>query len=280
MEPKHCYPSHDPIVKLKQEMKLRGFSQKTVKSYLHYIIDILDKTRKGPRAVNANDIRNYLENLADNELSASTLNSAYSALQFYFEKILCRRFFVKIPRAKKDKRLPEVLSKEEVRQVLGAIKNVKHKLLLGLIYSSGLRVGEVIRVKVRDLNFFEKLLSVRQGKGNKDRITVLSDKVASVLEKYVKNKDADDFVFESERGGKLTERSAQKVFSDALRVSGVKRKVSCHSLRHSFATHLLENGTDIRYIQELLGHAKLQTTQIYTHVANKNLKNIKSPLDI
>lgn len=280
MNQNNYYPSQDPILKLRQEMKLRGFSQKTIKSYLHYITDMLNKARKGPRAVNTDDIRSYLENLANAGRSASTLNSAYSALQFYFEKILLRRFFANIPRAKKEIKLPEVLVKDEVKRILGAINNVKHKLLLGLIYSSGLRVGEAVSARVGDLNFSNKTLMVRQGKGNKDRMTVLSGKIAGVLEKYVKNKKADDFVFESERGGRLTERSAQKVFSDALRASGVKRNVSCHSLRHSFATHLLENGTDIRYIQELLGHAKLQTTQIYTHVASHNLAGIKSPLDI
>lgn len=279
MNQSNYYPSQDPIIKLRQEMKLCGFSQKTIKSYLHYIIDILNKARKGPRAVNADDVRNYLENLADNGKSASTLNCAYSALQFYFERILRRRFFANIPRAKKDKKLPEVLNKEEVKQILSVINNVKHKLLIGLMYSSGLRVSEVVNAKVGDLNFSGKILTVRQGKGNKDRITILSEKIAGVLEKYVKNKEPNSFVFESERGGKLTERTAQKVFSNALLASGIKRDVSCHSLRHSFATHLLEAGTDIRYIQELLGHAKLATTQIYTHVAGNNLKNIKSPLD-
>lgn len=279
MNQSNYYPSQDPIVKLRQEMKLRGFSQKTIKIYLHYITDLLDKARKGPRAVNAADVRNYLENLADNGRSSSTLNSAYSALQFYFEKILRRKFFAHIPRSKKEKKLPEVLAGEEVKQILGAVNNVKHKLLLGLIYSSGLRVGEAINARVGDLNFSGKLLTVRQGKGNKDRVTILSDKIAGILEKYVKNKKSKDFVFESERGGGLSERAAQKIFSDALRASKVKRKISCHSLRHSFATHLLEQGTDIRYIQELLGHARLQTTQIYTRVSNKNLQDIKSPLD-
>lgn len=279
MEQSQYYPSQDPIVKLKQEMKLRQFSQKTVKSYCYYITNCLQWSNKNARDVNTDDIRRYLEKLADSRKSASTLNSAYSALQFYFEKILRRRFFTNIPRAKKDKKLPEVLTKEEVKRILDAINNVKHKLLLGFMYSSGLRVSEVVNARVGDLNFSGKILTVRQGKGNKDRITILSEKIAGVLEKYVKNKDSNSFVFESERGGKLTERTAQKVFSNALLASGIKRDVSCHSLRHSFATHLLEAGTDIRYIQELLGHAKLATTQIYTHVAGNNLKNIKSPLD-
>ncbi len=276
----NCYPSQDPIVKLKQEMKLRRFSPKTIKSYLHYITDFLKYARKSSREVNAENVRNYLESLAGKNVSSSTLNSAYSALLFYFGKILQRKFFVNIPRARKSKKLPEVFNIDEVKLILGTIRNVKHKLFLGLMYSSGLRLSETINVKVGDLDFKKKLLVVRHGKGDKDRMTILSDKVAGVLERYVKNKQFNDLVFESNRGGKVCERSAQKVFENALKVSGIKRHGTCHTLRHSFATHLLENGTDIRYIQELLGHAKLQTTQIYTHVANSNLKNIKSPLDL
>lgn len=279
MDETNCCPSQDPIVKLKQEMKLRRFSPKTIKSYLHYIMDFLKFARKSPRNVNAEDLRNYLENLAGKDVSNSTLNSAYSALLFYFGKILQRRFFVNIPRAKKSKKLPEVFTVDEVKSILGTIKNVKHKLFLGLMYSSGLRLSETINIKVGDLNFKEKLLVVRHGKGDKDRMTILSNKVAGVLERYLKNKQFNDLVFESNRGGRVSERSAQKVFENALKASGIKRHGTCHSLRHSFATHLLENGTDIRYIQELLGHAKLQTTQIYTHVARHSLAGIESPLD-
>jgi len=273
------YPSQDPILKLKQEMKLRKFSQKTIKSYLYYITALLKHSSKNPKTVNTEDIRGYLEHLADKNSSASTLNGAYSAFKLYFEKILCRRFFANIPRAKSAKKLPETLTKDEVKKILGTIQNVKHKLLLGLMYSSGLRVSEVVNCKVKDLDFESKLMRVRLAKGAKDRTTILSEKVCAVLQKYVKNKNADNYVFESDRGGKLTERTAQKVFADALLKSGIKKPATCHSLRHSFATHLLESGTSIRYIQELLGHARLETTQIYTKVSNNNLQNIKSPLD-
>lgn len=272
------YPSQDPILKLRQEMKLMGFSQKTIKSYLYYITEVLKFANKGPKNITGDDVRNYLEILADNKKSSSTLNTAYSALKFYFERILRRRFFINIPRAKKDKKLPEVLNKDEIKKIFSAVGNVKHKLLLGLIYSSGLRVSEAVNAKAGDLDFSNKTMIVRQGKGAKDRMTILSEKIAGVLERYARNKKMDDYVFESERGGKLTERTAQKVFSEALKKSGIQKNASCHSLRHSFATHLLEAGTDIRYIQELLGHAKLETTQVYTKVTNSAIKNIKSPL--
>jgi site-specific recombinase XerD len=280
MNGNYQYPSKDPIYQLKQEMKLRKFSPKTIKSYLYYITNLLECSSKNPKTVNTDDIRKYLENLADNGRSASSLNIAHSAFKLYFEKILNRRFFANIPRAKQPRKLPETLTKEEIRQIFAAITNVKHKLMLGFMYSSGLRVSELTNCQVKDLDFKSRLLRVCQAKGAKDRTTILSEKLCPVLEKYLKNKGAKDYIFESERGGKLTERTVQQVFSDALSKSGIKRPATCHSLRHSFATHLLEAGTSIRYIQELLGHAKLETTQIYTKVANTNLQTIKSPLDL
>lgn len=239
---------------------------------------MLKKSGKSAREIKTDDIRNYLEQLADNGRSSSTINIVYSALKFYFETVYRRRFFVNIPRMKKSGYLPVVFSKDEVKKILSAINNVKHKLMIAVLYSSGLRVSEVVRLKVEDLDFSNLLLRVRHGKGDKDRSTVLSDKVADVLKRYVKNKQLGDYLFANSHGEKLTERAAQKIFASALKKSGVKRTAGCHSLRHSFATHLLESGTDIRYIQELLGHKKLETTQIYTKVTNWGLKNIHSPL--
>ncbi len=273
------YPSQDPLLKLRQEMKLRGFSQKTVKSYLYYITQILKLTNKNPKTINSDDIRSYLEKLTDKNKSSSTTNNAYSAFKFYFEKILHRKFFLKIPRSKKPKKLPIVLTKNEVKKILSCVENVKHKLILALMYSSGLRVSEITNIKVKDLNAENKMLFIREAKGLKDRNTIISKKVLEVLKKYIKNKKADDYIFESNRRKKMTDRSVQKIFSKALEKSNIQKKASCHSLRHSFATHLLEDGTDIRYIQFLLGHKRIETTQIYTKVTNIKLKNIKSPLD-
>jgi len=219
----------------------------------------------------------YLKN---KDSANATINVAINAFKFYYTQILHRKFFVnkKLFRTKKAQKLPSVLTKNEVKQVLVQIQNVKYKLILGLMYSSGLRISEVVNVKVEDFDFENKLLRVQEGKGKKDRNTILSEKMVDVLQKYIKNKKVGDYAFKSQRGGKLTKRSVQKFFSDALKKSKIKKTASCHSLRHSFATHLLEEGTDIRYIQELLGHKNLETTQIYTKVANNNLKDIKSPL--
>ena len=266
------------LKRLNREMNLRGFSQRTIKSYRYYIVSLFESASKSAKEVTSNDIRSYLTCLIYQHKSSSTINVAYSAFKFYFEKILHRRFFVHLPRFKNQKKLPVVLSRDEVRQILGCIKNVKHKLMLVVMYSSGLRVSEVVILRVGDLDFERNLIFVRNGKGKKDRMTVLSEKLVDVIKRYVSNKKTDDLIFESVRGGWLNTASVQKVFRRALCDSGVKKSATCHSLRHSFATHLIENGTDIRYVQELLGHVRIETTQIYTHVTDVGLKRVRSPL--
>lgn len=273
------YPSQDPMVKLRQEMRLRKFSQKTIKSYLLYIEACLRFVRKGPREVDGADLRNYLDNLATAGKSASTLNIAYSALQFYFGKILCRKFFVHIPRAKKPHKLPEVLSKEEVRRMIDCITNQKHKCMIQILYGTGVRVGELVRLRMRDIDFERNCIRVVQGKSAKDRMGLLPKSIRDLLEGQKRVKQPADFLFTSYDGGRLTEATVQKVVRHAAQLAKVQKEVTPHTLRHSFATHLLESGTDIRYIQELLGHAKLATTQIYTKVSAQSLGAIKSPLD-
>ena len=271
--------SRDPLYNLKQELKIRKFSPKTIKSYLHYNTEFLKFIDKSPKLVKNDDIRKYLENKIDKNIGSSTLSLIINALKFYYQQILGRNLLFNIKHPQKDKKLPVVLSKNEIKLLLGTIDNVKHKLSLALMYSAGLRVSEIIKLKTKDLDFDNQILWVRRGKGNKDRQTLLPKILINVLKKYTKNSNLDDYVFESNRGGILTERSIQKVFHNALIKSKICKNATCHSLRHSFATHLLEAGTDIRYIQELLGHKRLETTQIYTHITNKKLKNIKSPLD-
>jgi len=271
--------SRDPLYNLKQELKIRKFSPKTIKSYLHYNTEFLKFIDKSPKLVKNDDIRKYLENKIDKNIGSSTLSLIINALKFYYQQILGRNLLFNIKHPQKDKKLPVVLSKNEIKLLLGTIDNVKHKLSLALMYSAGLRVSEIIKLKTKDLDFDNQILWVRRGKGNKDRQTLLPKILINVLKKYTKNSNLDDYVFESNRGGILTERSIQKVFHNALIKSKICKNATCHSLRHSFATHLLEAGTDIRYIQELLGHKRLETTQIYTKVTNNKLKNIKSPLD-
>lgn len=280
MNQNQYFPSQDPMVKLRQEMKLRNFSQKTVESYVYYISACLKKSNKTARMVAGADIRDYLNSLADAGFASSTINSAYSALKFYFEVILRRKFFFNIPRAKKEKHLPVVLSKEETVRLISSTVNPKHRCILSLLYGTGVRVSELTHIKMRDIDLDRMILRVYQGKGKKDRFTILPLSLKDILTKQQKLKTPEDFLFTNGRGARLTEATIQKIVAQAAVRAGVRKTVSPHTLRHSFATHLLENGTDIRYIQELLGHAKLQTTQIYTHVARNNLAGIKSPLDV
>ncbi|KKU26818.1 MAG: phage integrase family protein [Candidatus Magasanikbacteria bacterium GW2011_GWA2_46_17] len=276
----HYRPSRDPIILLRQEMKLRGLSQKTVKSYLQYITACLAFARKNPKEIGGTDVRAYLENLADKQYSASTLNTAYSALLFYFQTILRRNFFVSIPRIKKPRTLPAVITKQEVRRMIEGIKNPKHQCVIQLLYGTGMRVGELVRLRMWDIDFERNLIGVVRGKGAKDRLVLLPKTLVPILRKQRQLKKNGDFLFTNTRGDRLTEATIQKIVFSAARNAGITKNVTPHTLRHSFATHLLEAGVDIRIIQELLGHAKLATTQIYTHVARNTLQHVQSPLDL
>lgn len=270
----------DPLYNLEQELRIRGFSPKTIKSYLLYNKLFLEFIRKSPKSVANDDIRQYLISLKNRDCASSTLNVALNALKFYYRQILKRRFFFDIKSAKKTSYLPTILSKEEIERMLVATTNPKHNFLISLMYSAGLRVSETIRIKMRDFDLDRKMIMARQGKGQKDRCTLLSEKLIPILKKQLLLKKPSDYLFTGAGGnGHLTSESAEKIVKKAAESAGISKKVSCHSLRHSFATHLLENGTNIRYIQALLGHARLETTQIYTKVANNKLKDIKSPLD-
>lgn len=270
----------DPLYNLEQELRIRGFSPKTIRSYLLYNKLFLEFIRKSPKSVNNDDIRRYLISMKDRNCASSTLNVALNALKFYYRQILKRRFFFDIKNAKKTNYLPTVLSKEEIERMLAMTTNPKHNFLISLMYSAGLRVSEAIKIRMRDFDLDRKMIMVRQGKGQKDRCTLLSTKLIPILKKQSTLKKSSDYLFTGAGGnGHLTSESAEKIVKKAAELAGVAKNISCHSLRHSFATHLLEAGTSIRYIQELLGHARLETTQIYTKVANNNLQNIKSPLD-
>jgi site-specific recombinase XerD len=264
---------------LREEMKLKNFSPRTVESYCYYIQNCLKYARVSPNLITESFIREYLSFLQSQNRSASTLNTAYSALKFYFEKILRRKFFIHIPRSKKEKTLPNVLSKSEMRRLIQGTNNPKHHTIISLLYGSGLRVGELVRLKMQDVDFDRKLVHVVLGKGKKDRYTLLPESLLTILQKQKLLKKSHDYLFTNEKGNHLTEKTIERIVKNAAGKAQIFKHVSPHTLRHSFATHLLENGTDIRYIQELLGHTKIETTQIYTHVTIKNT-NIISPLDV
>jgi len=268
---------------VKKELKLRGYSWRTRKAYLHHIDRYLRYFGKDPRELNENHIREYLLYLIQKEkVSRAYHSQAVSALKFLYGQVL-KRICVsgEIPRPRKERKLPSVLSEEEVLKILEAVRNLKHRALLMLIYSAGLRVSEAVRLQIEDIDRDRHLLKVRGGKGEKDRYTVLSEVTLQALREYWRTyRPKGKWLFPGSRDERhLTTRSVEKIFEKAVKKAGIQKKVAVHTLRHSFATHLLEYGTDLRYIQELLGHKRAETTQIYTHVMRKDLARICSPLD-
>lgn len=199
-------------------------------------------------------------------------------MKFYYEDVLKRHFFYDIKRPKKEETIPTVLTKEEIKRLIEVTNNPKHKLLIKFLYASGLRVNETVKVRINDLDLEEGLVFV---KGGKDRKSILSKNLVEELNEYLNTrKDNNPFLFPGAREGKhLSVRSAQKIIEKSARIVGIKKNVTCHSLRHSFATHLLEKGVDIRFIQKLIGHKRLTTTQVYTKISTQQLKKITSPLD-
>jgi site-specific recombinase XerD len=234
-----------------------------------------------PREITEKEIISFIRYLVDErQVSASYQNQSINAIKFYYEKVLggVRKFYF-IERPQKERRLPVVLSEAEVSQLFEVTENLKHKCLLMLIYSAGLRVSEALALKIGDIDSQRMQIQVRNAKGGKDRHSLLSASLLPILREYFQLYHPKDYLFEGEQGGPYAGRSAQSVLRQAVSKAKIRKKVTLHTLRHSFATHLLENGTDLRYIQTLLGHNSSKTTEIYTHVSTKALGEIKSPLD-
>ncbi|MDR0644978.1 MAG: site-specific integrase [Treponema sp.] len=268
--------------KLNEALHFRKYSPKTRKMYLHYNTKFCDAAQKPPSDVNAGDVKRYIAYLDEKlERSAATMNLAISALKFFYNDVMKKPIVQEPSRSRQDKRLPVVLSKTEIQSLLSAETNPKHKLLLMFCYSSGLRVSEAVALKMEDIDFTRRTVFVRMGKGRKDRYTVLSEIAAEYLSRYCTFFHIGNWIFSGQSADEhLSVRSAERIFEQALYSTGIGKKASIHSLRHSFATHLLESGVDIRYIQDLLGHASIRTTERYTHVAKHHALKIQSPLDI
>ncbi|MBM3228100.1 integrase [Candidatus Peribacteria bacterium] len=263
---------------MQRELAIRNYSPMTVKSYLYGLREYFAFKKNAFEILDENNIRDFLLHCQKKNMSAESRNVFLNAIKFFYRNVMNVQQKVDIRVAKTGYSLPVVLSRNEIQSLLAAVKNSKHRLLLSLAYGAGLRVSEVIALRVQDVDLDEQTLHIKQAKGQKDRITVMPDKLVDDLRSVVAGKAKGDIVFASERGGKLTTRTAQKIFQNALQKAGIKKSATFHSLRHSFATHLLENGTDVRYVQELLGHQNIRTTQRYTQVTNPNLKRIQSPL--
>lgn len=266
---------------LRRELVSRKYSYKTIKGYVYYNKDLIRYAAKNSSDIQEADIKKYLTYLVEEKESATaTLNQAINALKFYYGTVLKKKFIYEVKRPRKDKNLPTVLSKEEIAQILSSVDNVKHKAMLMLAYSAGLRIGEIVRLKTEDIDSNRMLIHIQGAKGRKDRYTLLSEKALEILKQYWRKYRPEKWLFGGAKEGRyLSSRTADKIFRNACDKAGIKKDVSFHVLRHSFATHLLEGRTDLRYIQELLGHSHSKTTEIYTHVSMKSLGKIMSPLD-
>jgi site-specific recombinase XerD len=276
-----CFFDKEYAEKLRTALYSRKYSPKTIKLYVTFNRDLCAFAKKSPLEITLDDVQRFIAHLDKNRgLAASSMNLGISAVKFFYREVLHTNIIQDLDRPKGDKTLPPVLAKSEVLRLFDALRNNKHRLLLGLAYSAGLRVGELVKLKVSDLDFERKTVFVRAGKGRKDRYTLLSRKICQTLHEFCTNLRGDDWLFAGNPPSKhLGERSAQHIFEQALQKAGINKPASIHSLRHSFATHLLENGTDISYITELLGHSSLRTTERYAHVAKRKTLSIQSPLD-
>ena len=266
--------------KLETELKIRGFSKRTIDTYLFHAKKFLDFVKKEPQTAAQDDAKRYIAHLMSvKKYRPSSINLALSSLKFFYNEILQNSAFNAVKAPKLEKKLPTVLTKDEVKKMLDLVENPKHKLLIEFLYSSGLRVSECVSLKMDDLDLQEKIGKIKHGKGNKERYIILSNNLIEHLNDYItKKKDNGPYIF-SVNNRPISIRQAQKIVKQAAKKAGIKKRVFCHALRSSFATHLLEAGTDIRVIQELLGHSNLSTTQIYTKVSTQQLKKVKSPLD-
>lgn len=268
------------LQKIEKEMRLRNYSRKTVKSYMLCLNDyfkFIKIVRKDP---DINLIKSYLLQKQDKNQAPQTINLHLNAIKYFYREVYKSKDSINIKFSKTSKKLPIILSREEIKKIINSIDNIKHRLLISLSYGSGLRVSEAINLKIKDINLEELTIHLKNAKGNRDRMTIFPEKLKNELREFILLRDMNDFVFASERGGELTERAAQKIFENAIKKVKIARDATFHSLRHSFATHLLENGTDVRYVQELLGHQNIRTTQLYTKMTNPSFKKIKSPLDM
>jgi len=270
------------IKKFQDKLIIENYSEQTIKNYVSSLKLFLDYISKlNVKEVTDNEIENYLYYCkTKKDYSFSSMKQVIATIRYLYLNV----FNKPVPKSlninlRKPSVLPTVLSAKEISKILEVTNNLKHKTILVLIYSAGLRLGELVNLEIGDIDSESMKIHIREAKGKKDRYVMLSEKVLQLLREYYRKYKPERYIIEGQNGGKYSPKSVQSVFKRALKKAGIRKKATVHTLRHSFATHLLDEGTDIRYIQELLGHKKLETTQIYTHVSSYSINKIKSPAD-
>jgi len=265
-----------------EKLLRKRYSPNTIKTYVSYIKSFATEFQdRSLESVNTKDINDYILGLIRTKgISASQQNQRINAIKFYYEQVLGRKKeYYQLNRPKKENKLPNVLTVEEVEQIIKHCNNLKHKCILMTLYSGGLRRSELINLKITDIDSRRMLIRITQSKGKKDRNTLLSEKLVQLLRDYYRWYKPKYWLFEGQGGGQYSATSIESIFRKALNKSQIKKHATPHTLRHSFATHLLEQGINLRYIQEILGHSSTKTTEIYTHVSSKQLTKIQNPLD-
>jgi site-specific recombinase XerD len=265
-----------------QKLELKQYAINTAKTYIQLFEKFINHYKdKELNCIDENEIRKYMQTLVQQEKSHSYINQMINSIKFYYEVVLeMPNRFYSIERPIKSETLPKVISLEEVQAIINNTNNIKHKCIVSLLYSAGLRRSEILNLKLEDIDSKRMVITVKHGKGNKDRLTILSPSVLKNLRCYYKEWKPRAYLFEGPKGDKYSAQSILNIIKKAAKKAGIRKNITPHMLRHSFATHLLENGTDLRYIQVLLGHNSSRTTEIYTQVATNQLQLIKSPIEM
>lgn len=265
-----------------QLMKIKRYSYKTIKTYKNALICFINFfNNKDITTLSAKEIESFINyKVTQENISISYQKTLVGAIKFLYIQLLRKNLQLNyLYPDRREHKLPNVMSKEEVQRLISSVSNIKHKAILCTIYSCGLRLSECLNLKLKDIQSDKMVIKIEQSKGKKDRYVPLSNSLLHLLREYYKIYQPKLFLFEGEKGNQYSARSVQNIFRNGLEKAGINKKYSVHTLRHSYATHLLESGTDIRIIQELLGHQNIKTTQIYTHISSTNLQKIKNPLD-
>ena len=258
------------------KLKLLGLSSRTQESYSFFLKPFLEAI-ESPEKVTLDNVESFCASLID-KYSNKSRSLAISSLRFFFKRVVDRPdIFVKLEVPKKEKKLPVVLSTEEVKSLIDAAQFKKSQLIIKMLYSSGLRVSELVNLKVQDLDFQQHIGWVRAGKGNKDRLFQISETLSKQLVRFLNKNPNNQYLFAESKP--MSKRNIQSIVERTAKKAGINKRVSPHTLRHSFATHLLESGTDLRVIQEILGHASISTTELYTHISTERIRGVKNPLD-
>lgn len=269
------------ITQYKDKLKIKRYAKSTIRTYISQIQKFLTFLDKNAKDINTGDIELYIKKIIKiDKISFSTQKTVLGTIRLFYKIIFDKN--IKIDYLYPDRqeyKLPNVLSQKEVKLILEGIKNLKHKAILSLVYSAGLRISELLNLKIKDIDSDRMRIRISGSKNNRDREVMLSEKILILLRNYFIEYKPKEYLFEGQKGGSYSARSVQEILKKALKKSKIKKHATVHTLRHSFATHLIENGTDIRIVQELLGHKNIKTTQMYTHITDRTKRKIKSPFD-